>query len=48
MDISYGIIFNTSVKKTTINSLTNYIYNVTSCVMGIMQNYLKKSIKKIL
>ena len=46
MDVSYGIIFNTSVKKTTINSLTNYIYNVTSCVMGIMQNYLKEKYKK--
>lgn len=46
MDVSYGIIFNKSHKKENIDCLTNYIYNVTSCIMGIMQNYLSEKYKK--
>ena len=36
-----GIIFNSS-KDNTINNFASYVYNVTSCVMTIMQNYLKE------
>ena len=46
IDTSYGIIFNKIEKKENICGLTSYIYNVTTCVMGIMQNYLSEKYKK--
>ena len=46
IDTSYGIIFKKKKKKENICGLTSYIYNVTTCVMGIMQNYLSEKYKK--